>query len=308
VTVGRAAPATRADWARRLAGPGLSIRTGPFVYRLRADAAPLLEPLALMYDGLPQVGDGEFHDFEVELAQPGGWRRVWRPQVRFRFDGAETFEPLPLAHAYPLLEWAMNWCISSHVQHYLLIHAAVIERGGRAAVLPAPPGSGKSTLCAALVNRGWRLLSDEIALMALDGSGHIHALARPVSLKNRSIEVISAFAPEAVFNEPVHNTAKGTVAHMRAPAEHVRRVAEPALPAWVVFPRWQAEAAPRLSPRERAATAVELARNSFNYGTLGRLGFDTLADVVSRCECFDFEYGRLDDAVAAFDSLVGGPA
>jgi HprK-related kinase A len=296
------------EWGQRLAGAGLSIRTGPFVYRLRSTAPELAEPLWLHYRGFPLAGADTFHDFEVELQRPGGLRRWWRPQVRFRFDGAETFEPLPRAHAYPLLEWAMNWCVSTHVTRWLLLHAAVVEKGGRAAVLPAPPGSGKSTLCAALVNRGWRLLSDELALVALDGSGTVHALARPVSLKNRSIDVIRAFAPEAVFNTPVPGTAKGTVAHMRAPAEHVRRVDEPAQAAWVVFPRWRAQAAVRLRGRERAATVVELARNSFNYGTLGLVGFEAMSALVESCACFDFEYGQLDDAIATFDALAAGSA
>ncbi len=293
------------QWARRLAGPGVSLRTGPFVYRLRSNAAPLAAPLARLYEGYPAAGDEEFHDFDVEVRRSGGLRALIRPQARFAFDGATPFQPLPLAHAFPLLEWAMNWCISTHVNQFLLIHAAVVERGGRAAILPAPPGSGKSTLCAGLVHRGWRLLSDEIALVPFDGGG-IHALARPVSLKNRSIDVIAAFAPEAVFNTPVPNTSKGTVAHMRTPADHVRRVAETASPAWLVFPRWQADAAPVLRPRDKAETVVELARNSFNYGTLGRLGFETLAGLVDRCECHEFVYGRLDDAVATFDALAGG--
>jgi predicted ATPase len=33
----------------------------------------------------------------------------------------------------------------------------VVERDGHALILPAMPGSGKSTLTAALVQRGWRL-------------------------------------------------------------------------------------------------------------------------------------------------------
>lgn len=294
-----------ADWAGRLAGPGLSIRTGPFVYRLRSSIPRLVEPLALLYEGFPSAPAEGFHDFDVELSGGGGLRRWLRPQVRFRFDGGEAFEPLPQAHAFPLLEWAMNWCVSTHVHHFLLIHAAVIERGGHAAILPAPPGSGKSTLCAALVHRGWRLLSDELALVALEGMA-LHAIARPVSLKNRSIEIIRAFEPAAVFNRPVPGTAKGTVAHMRAPADHVRRVDETAKPAWVVFPRWEEGAGALLSAREPAATVVELARNSFNYGALGRAGFETLAKLVTTCRSFDFTYSRLDDAVATFDSLAAG--
>lgn len=295
----------RADWSRLLAGAGLSLRAGPFVYRLRSSVAALVEPLSLLYEGFPQPAAGEFHDFDVELIASQGLRRWLRPQVRFRFDGGEAFEPLPQAHAFPLLEWAMNWCVSTHVHHFLLIHAAVVERGGRAAILPAPPGSGKSTLCAALVHRGWRLLSDEIALIALDGST-IHAIARPVSLKNRSIEVIRAFEPAAVFNTPVPNTSKGTIAHMRPLAEHVRRVGETARPAWIVFPRWEQGATAQLTRREPADTAVALARNSFNYGALGQRGFETLAGVASGCEAFDFVYGQLDDAMATFDSLAAG--
>jgi HprK-related kinase A len=296
-------PARPADVARLLAGPGLSLRTGPFVYRLRARGVPIAEPLSLLYAGCPLAEADGFHDFDVELVRSGGVRRWVRPQVRFGFDGLRPFEPLPLAHAFPLLEWAMNWCVSSQVGTWLLIHAAVVERGGRAVVLPAPPGSGKSTLCAALVHRGWRLMSDEIAMVALDGSG-LRALARPVSLKNRSIDIIRRFAPEAVFNEPVPNTQKGTVAHMRPPAGHAERVDVPGQAAWVVFPRWREHAAAVLTPRDPAETVVDLARNSFNCPALGRAGFQALVDLVRASRCFDFEYGQLDDAVEAFDRLA----
>jgi hypothetical protein len=48
----------------------------------------------------------------------------------------------------------------------------VLERGGRALLLPAPSGSGKSTLCAGLAFNGWRLLSDELALLDPCRLGH----------------------------------------------------------------------------------------------------------------------------------------
>ena len=100
----------------------------------------------------------------------------------------------------------MNWCISAHAHQFLILHAAVLERGGVALIMPAPPGSGKSTLCAALALSGWRLLSDELALID-PGSGRVWPLCRPVSLKNRSIEVIRHFAPEAVFGPVAEGTA-----------------------------------------------------------------------------------------------------
>jgi HprK-related kinase A len=203
----------------------------------------------------------------------------------------------------PLLEWMLNWSISAHAGQYLILHAATIERGGRAAILPAPPGSGKSTLCAALVHRGWRLLSDELALLSL-ADGTLHALARPVSLKNRSIDIIREYVPESVFSALSHDTAKGTVAHLKVPLHHLERVHETARPAWVVFPRWVADAPASLVPRGKPETVLEISRNAFNFGPSGREGFHALADAVTSSDCYDFSYGRLDDAVDVFDGLA----
>ena len=295
------------ELAKRLAGRGLAFRTGPFSFRVHSDTSLVSDGFQLLYANYPLVPDHAFCDFDLEVSRPRGLRRHLRPQVRFRFDGANTFEPLPLPHAFPLLEWAMNWCISTHVNQYLLIHAAVVERGGRALILPAPPGSGKSTLCAALVYRGWRLLSDEVAVIPFDGSG-LKALARPISLKNESINVIARFVPGAILNKLAHNTSKGTVTHLLAPPEHVARVDEAALPAWVVFPRWQAGAAAQLTTRDRADTVVQLAKNSFNYGVLGKRGFDTMSNLVAACACHDFVYSDLNDAMSVFDALASSQA
>jgi len=232
-----------------------------------------------------------------------GLRRWLRPQVHMRFEGDIPFEPLPIGHAFALFEWSLNWCISSNAHDYLILHAAVIERDGCAAILPAPPGSGKSTLCAGLVQRGWRLLSDELALISLQ-TGQISALARPVSLKNESEQVIRDFAPDAVFGAVVRDTTKGSVVHLKAKPEDVARMDETARPAWIVFPRFVRDAPPRLVTRLKADAMMELGSNAFNYALLGEAGFDALGDVITTSDCYDFSYGRLDDAVQVFDALA----
>lgn len=290
------------DLAKRLAGPGLAIRTGPFNLRVRSDISSVTRALALMYEGHQVVDDSQFCDCTLELTRPQGLRRWVRPQVQIRFDGRALFEPMPLAHAYPLLEWTMNWWISGNAHQYLILHAAVVERDGCAAILPAPPGSGKSTLCAGLVQRGWRLLSDELGLILLD-TGEVCGLGRPISLKNESLRVIRAFAPGAVLSAEARDTAKGTVAQLKPGTDDVARADEPARPRWVVFPRYVPGADAELVARPKADAMMELGRNAFNYALLGQAGFEVLADTVSASACFDFSYSRLDDAVAVFDDL-----
>jgi len=288
----------------RLASTGLRLRTGEFVTCVRSTIPRVAKGIALMYDEYPLLGEDGFADFYVNLDRPPGMRHWLRPQVQFDYDGAEPFAPLPLDQAFAMLEWGMNWCVTSRVQSCLVIHAAVIEKNGQAAILPAPPGSGKSTLCAALIHRGWRLLSDELTLVRLD-TGELMGLARPVSLKNASIDVIRAWAPDAIFTPLVSDTAKGTVAHMKAPRDSIARVGERARAAWIVFPRYVAGAAPELIPIPKARAFLRVAENAFNYSLLGAAGFHAVANLIERSASFDFRYGRLEDAVAIFDRLAG---
>lgn len=289
---------------KQLAGDGIWLRTGPFSLRLQSKLPHVAEGLFELY-GQFEVRDTQnaFADFHVEINSPGLLRRWFRPQANFYFDGNLPFKPLPLDQAYPLLEWGLNWCVTMHAHQYLIIHAGVVEKNGLAAILPAPPGSGKSTLTAGLVLSGWRLLSDELTLIDRK-TGLIHPLPRPISLKNASIPIIRDFNSQAFINRASHDTAKGTVAHMRPPRESVRRQHEPARPGWVIFPKWRADAPAELTPRSRAETFIYLAQNAFNYSHLGADGFRVGTQLIEQTDCYDFEYGQLDQAVIAFNQLA----
>ena len=293
---------SRADLGARLAKPGLYLQTGNFITHVTSALPAIADGIALMYGDYPLPEAAVFADFYVNFERATGLHRWYRPQVRFDYDGFEPFLPLPLHHAFPMFEWMLNWCVSTRANGYLLLHAAVVERDGVAAILPAPPGSGKSTLCAALVSKGWRLLSDELTLVRLD-SGEIEPLPRPVSLKNASIELMRQYAPHATFTRAVPDTAKGAVAHMKAPADSVRRAGERAVPAWIIFPRYQAGAAPLLEPMAPAQAFMQVADNAFNYSLLASTGFGAMTRLIDRTAAFRFSYSALDDAIAVFDRL-----
>lgn len=288
------------ELAQRLT-QGLDLQTGPFVFHIQSREQSVFNGLQRLYADFP-VSEEAVRDFHVCVRRPASLRRWYHPQVVFEHDRSAPFKPLPANHAFASLEWGMNWCIAGYAHHYLTLHAAVLERNGRAVMLPGEPGAGKSTLTAALSLSGWRLLTDETALVDLD-TGVLWPLARPVNLKNSSIDIIQAFSSEAVFGDKAFDTHKGTVAHLKPTTETVLRMDEPCRIGWIVFPRWQADSPARLTKRPRADTFVYAAENSFNYSVLGETGFRTLEGLVREADCFDFRYGRLEDALTAFERL-----
>lgn len=290
----------------RMRDGGVTLRLSPFTVRVRSDIPHLADDVAAMYRDFEVVEDEAFVDFHVAVLRSPHWLSRLQGRAEFWFDGQRSFTPLPAAQALAMLEWGINWCIAAHAHQYLLIHAAVLERGGRALLMPAPPGSGKSTLCAALAHRGWRLLSDELGLLDMR-TGLVHGMARPINLKNASIPVIRDFAPQALFSASMPNTAKGTVALVRAPQDAIDARLAPARPAWVVLPAWRAEAPAQLMPIERARAFMDLAEQSFNYDVHGQAGFQALGRLVDASGCHRFEYSRLDEAVACFETLAQSP-
>ena len=286
----------------RLKRASLDVATGPFVVRLTTPIESLAEEVQFLYHDFPVAPAGAFADFRVEIGQPAGLRRWWRPQAVFLFDGAMPFEPLPLRLVIPMLEWSLNWCAASEAHQYLIIHAAVVERDGLAMILPGVSGSGKSTLCAGLVHRGWRLLSDEFALMRPQ-DGRLVPWPRPISLKGQSIDLIRKLAPEFRVGSVVPDTEKGTVAHLRPPTESVRRTDDTAAPAWIIFPTYQPDAPTSLRPLARARAFFKVADCSLNYERLGRRGFDTLSRVMEGSAAYDLTYERLEEVLTLLDAL-----
>jgi HprK-related kinase A len=291
------------DIDRRLRGTGILFRTGPFVSRVRSSFRELAEPIGFLYGDYPLVEEGGIVDFDVRLAPPSLLRRWIAPQVAAYVDGKRQFLPFPRKLALPMLEWVLNWCTFSRPTHYLILHSGVVERGGRALLVSGHPGAGKSTLCAGLILRGWRLLSDEVALIR-PGKNRILPVPRPVGLKEGSIAAIARFEPTAAIGPSFPDTRKGTVAHLRPPKVSVRRSGEAAEPGWVLFPEYRAGVGFELNRVPRTEALLRVGRNSFNYSKLGAVGFETLADLIEASECYELTYGDLDQAVRLLSDLA----
>lgn len=76
----------------------------------------------------------------------------------------------------------------------LLLHAGAVEREGRVVVVAGDSGRGKSTLTAALVHRGFRYLTDEVAAVE-PGSLGVEPFAKAIDLDAQSRQLLG-LAPD----------------------------------------------------------------------------------------------------------------
>lgn len=176
------------------------------------------------------------------------------------------------------------------------VHAAVVERHGKAVVLVAPAGTGKSTLTLALLHAGFRYLSDELApfdLVTLQVMPYPHALC------------LKAEPPEP-FKLP--KGAIRTLNTIHIPTDYLPAAAlsEPVPLAAVFFIHRGGDAGPKALLREvgSAEAAVRLYANALNALAHSGDGLDAAVRIVLNVPCYELDSTDLVRVGPAIESLI----
>ena len=242
-------------------------------------------------------------DFNISLKSKGLLRKVIYPQISFFLGSEEPFKPLPRSHSYPFLEWSMNWVTTAYMSNALLIHAAVLEKNGKAIIFPAPPGSGKSTITAYLMLQGWRLLSDEMTIIDLTTNKAIPSV-RPVCLKNDSIDIVAGWKNITHLTAKHKDTHKGTISHLRPTDISFANKNKHCDIVSVIFPKYTAGEVLQIEPIEKAHVLIKLIDNSFNFTTLGEPAFSCLKHVVNSAISYNIYHNDLSELKDFLDSEI----
>jgi HprK-related kinase A len=284
---------------------GIPLRIGPFVYSFRILLHDIIEPISFLYAQYPVELDAPFIDFRMCASRHAGPRGWLANQTYLSCNGDEFYSHTPRSTFMAMWEWGINRCVWRYANQYLLLHSAVVERNGRALLLIGEPEAGKSTLCSLLAYNGWRFFSDELAI--IDPSDRqLRAHPKPIILKNESISVVRHLITDAPLGPICKNTAKGTVAHLKPTVDAVRRMNETARPTWIAFVKYQNNSRSCVEPMNKGFAAMWTAKNAFNYGIYGKLGFDIVTEMVEGCDCFRFTYSDTEEALTFFNQLSSG--
>ena len=277
-----------------------SVRIGPVGFRVGSDWRRPIALLETLYADYPDPHDG-IPDFTVRLFAARPWRRLVRPAVMIGGDFVlPEAAPLPLAQGLLAAEMGMNLQMALGQRRYLLLHASVVERDGRALLMTGMSGAGKSTLAALLGAQGWRLMGDEFALVD-PATGLVHAFPRLVSLKNAAIAIVEQGVPAGRFGPLLERTPKGAIRHLVPDAAAVTAMDMPAAAALILFPRFGFGTAEReVAPSE---VFVRLTQASTNFVALGERGFDALARLVKAVPARAIDYPDTACALAQIEAL-----
>ncbi|OYY63561.1 HprK-related kinase A [Sphingomonas sp. 28-62-11] len=273
------------------------LKIGPIGFRIGSDWRVPIDALRTLYADYPGPDDG-VADFTVRLFAARPWRRFVRPSVMIGGDFVlPEAAPLPLVQGLLAAEMGMNLQMALGQRRYLLLHASVVERNGRALLMTGESGAGKSTLAALLAAHGWRLMGDEFALVD-PVTGLVHAFPRLISLKNAAIGVVERTLPDARFGPLLTGTPKGDIRHLVPDRRAIAAMHVPASPVLLLFPRFGFDAATRQV--DLGEVFVRLTQASTNYVAMGERGFDALAGLVGRVPAVAIDY---PDTQAAIDQV-----
>lgn len=225
----------------------------------------------------------------IRLEPVDGAEGRWRLVVP---DGEAVAGPLATADLVEaVLTQFTRQTVMSHGDDWFL-HAGAVRRDGITVAAVAPSGTGKSTLTAALLQRGYEYLSDELAWLR-PGDLTVLPFPKPLGLDERSRRLVGL--------DPTRSDDR----FVRIPEQGWRSSATGSRLGLVVsLVRRGAGVGPVAQPLTGAGQAAALLVNQLNL--LG--GPDPLAavcDILSIAPVVKLAVDDLDAAVAQIDRLLG---
>ncbi|GEM_PF-2625570 len=273
-------------------------RAGSFSFSVRTDRPEL----GRLVDGLLagfKLGQGSDGDqVEREYTLSVGDRAAGT--VTLGLGEGHLLADQPLGTAVDLILWEVSQAGIDSASPCVALHAAAVSLHGRAVLLPAEPGSGKTTLAAALTMAGCDYLSDELA--PIDPvSAEVVPFPRPLWMMRESIALFPGLA-QALSEQPDDPASpkRHIPPHDLRPAPFGGSCPV----GLVVFPTYVAGSPLLLWPLGRAQAVSRLIENSFNFLRLGGAGLGVLARMVAGASCYQMRSGDLPSAVTTLMALL----
>ncbi len=204
----------------------------------------------------------------------------------------------------PIVKWALLAEAINRYRYLLYIHAGVVRSTRGCLLLPAPAGSGKTSLTAALVRAGFVYLSDEVALLE-EGTPRVRPVPVSLCIKDSAWDLLAPRYPE-LRHVAVHHRFDGKIVrYLNPPSEALDPDPDMSHPVrWIVFPRHTPGAPTALLPLRRADALQRLLEQCLAMPKpLDQAKVASLVRWIADIPCFEMPMSSLDEAVALMHEL-----
>ena len=277
----------------------LGVRIGEVDVTVRSCHERVLDDFAGLYEGFPNLIDTDRPGIAVEVRRARSFRKSCRV-----FGEGEAIGPSVRAdEALPFVEWGINYSLIARRTDYLQVHAAVLSRHGHGVLFAAQSGSGKSTLAAGLIARGWKYLSDEIALVD-PRTLYVHPFPKALCVKSGAFAEVRNLDLPFCGKRYYVKGAKGQVAYVNPLCLGADAIGKPCPVRYVILPRYVPGGAASLLRISQAQAAFELARNGMNRGAFRARAVSLFTEIAQGSQCFSLRTGPLAETGALLDALL----
>lgn len=218
-------------------------------------------------------------------------------------DGVAVGRAPRLSEMAPIVKAAL-WQSAINAHDFLFyFHAGVVGTGASCVLLPAAAGSGKSSLTAALVHRGFRYFSDEVALIE-PFTFHVSPMPLAMCIKSTGWDLMAHYYPE-ILSLPVHVRCDGKVLHyIPPPADAMER--DPMPVRHIIFPRYEQDAPTRLEWVKRSEALGRLMGECLALRQrLDHKNVRQLVGWIAGIECYELPFSSLETAAQLVVEATG---
>ena len=237
-------------------------------------------------------------DNTVDLCRDDGSWRLY-------YNGRAVDECMTAESVVPMVHGNLVIAAYKKTDCLLALHAAAVLGEGGNVLLAGVPGSGKSTLTAALMAGGFHYCADDTVVLAGDPL-RVRGIRTRLGIKEGSWGVVASLWP-GFESLPGYIRADGQrIRYLPAPAQEANEADDPGFLAGVlVFPRFEEGADTLMRPLQRADALVRLTQSG--YDVPNELNADIVSAMISwisTLQCFELTYSDVKAAVAMIRNTV----
>lgn len=191
--------------------------------------------------------------------------------------------------------------IAQFSHRHIAFHAGALSRNGRAIILPAKTGKGKTSLAAWMISKGYNYLTDELVLFD-PVNKEFEAFYRPLNIKTQGLDALEHLLDYFRFDSCIETDSVTLTSVIDA--DHQAEFQNALKAGLLIFPDYFPESQLQIEPLTPAQTGLALMACNINARNLDSHGFNHIAEIARHVPSMRLTYSRFEQLEELLVKLI----